>query len=188
MVVTKSEKRGIAHLLRRAGFGATPDELRHYQALGYAGAVEELLNPARIDNSELEENVRLQDFDFTRLDDLKRWWIYRMAFTRRPLEEKMALFWHGHFATSARKVRNTYLMYLQNLLLREHALGDFHRLLLGVSQDPAMILWLDNQQNRRGKPNENYAREVMELFTLGLGNYSEKDIKDAARAFTGWHV
>src|SRR5262249_22057898 len=140
MVAMKSENRAIAHLLRRAGFGFTPEELRHYETLGYAGAVEELLTPTKIDNTAMENNIKQQDIDFTLIDDLKRWWIYRMTFTRRPLEEKMSLFWHGHFATSERKVRNTYLMYLQNLLFREHALGDFHRLLLGVSQDPAMIL------------------------------------------------
>src|SRR4030095_6600645 len=146
------------------------------------------IKPKRIYNTEIDEYAKQQEFDFTRLVDMKRWWIYRMTFTHRPLEEKMTLFWHGHFATSARKVRNTSLMYLQNLLFREYALGDFHRLLLAVSKDPAMILWLDNQQNRRGRPNENYAREIMELFTMGLGNYSERDVKDAARAFTGWHV
>lgn len=188
MVAVKSESRSIAHLLRRAGFGATPGELRHYENLGYSGTVDELLNPARVDNTKLEEDIKQQNFDFTRLDDLKRWWIYRMTFSQRPLEEKMTLFWHGHFATSARKVRSSYLMYMQNLLFRQNAVADFHRLLLGVSRDPAMILWLDNQQNRKGKPNENYAREIMELFTLGIGNYSERDIKDAARAFTGWQV
>jgi uncharacterized protein (DUF1800 family) len=95
---------------------------------------------------------------------------------------------HGHFATSERKVRNPHAMYLQNMLFRKHALGDFHQLLLSVSKDPAMIVWLDNQQNRKGKPNENYAREVMELFTIGIGNYTEKDIKEAAKAFTGWQT
>lgn len=178
----------ISHLLRRAGFGATPKELAHYTKLGYAEAVEELLNPQTVDNSELEKLIADQQFDFTQIDDLRRWWLYRMTFTKRPLEEKMTLFWHGHFATGDAKVKNTFSMYGQNLLLRKYALGNFQDLLMGITRDPAMIVYLDNQQNRRGKPNENYAREVMELFTMGIGNYSEKDVKEAARAFTGWHT
>lgn len=178
----------INHLLRRAGFGASPQELKYYTRLGYEGTVEELLHPEQVDNSRLEENIKQQDFDYTLIDDLKRWWLYRMAFSRRPLEEKMTLFWHGHFATSNKKVNNAYGMYGQNLLFRKHALGNFHELLYNVSKDPAMIIWLDNQQNKKGKPNENYAREIMELFTLGIGNYSEQDIKEAARAFTGWQT
>ncbi|MBX9772169.1 MAG: DUF1800 domain-containing protein, partial [Candidatus Obscuribacterales bacterium] len=174
----------ISHLLRRAGFGATPKELAHYTKLGYAEAVEELLNPQTVDNSELEKLIADQQFDFTQIDDLRRWWLYRMTFTKRPLEEKMTLFWHGHFATGDAKVKNTFSMYGQNLLLRKYALGNFQDLLMGITRDPAMIVYLDNQQNRRGKPNENYAREVMELFTMGIGNYSEKDVKEAARAFT----
>ena len=178
----------VSHLLRRAGFGATPKELAYYTKLGYERAVDELLDPQRIDNSPLENLVSRQQFDFTQIEDLRRWWLYRMAFTKRPLEEKMTLFWHGHFATGDSKVKNTYAMYGQNLLLRKHALGNFQDLLMGVTRSPAMIVYLDNQQNRRGQPNENYAREVMELFTMGIGNYTEKDVKEAARAFTGWQT
>lgn len=188
MSASKSEVFWINHLLRRAGFGCTPEELKRYVALGYEGTLEELLHPDTVDNSELEQQIKQQDFDFTTIEDLKRWWIYRMAFTRRPLEEKMTLFWHGHFATSNRKVANAYGMYGQNMLLRKYALGNFHQMLYNVSKDPAMIIWLDNQQNRKGKPNENYAREIMELFTLGIGNYTERDIKESARAFTGWQT
>lgn len=184
----KTEAVWIAQLLRRAGFGYTPGELKYYESLGYEGTLDELLDPKRIDNSTLEKAIQEQCFDFTNPNDLRRWWLYRMTFTRRPLEEKMTLFWHGHFATSDRKVRNPHAMYLQNLLFRKYALGDFHQLLLKVSKDPAMIIWLDNQQNRKGKPNENFAREVMELFTVGIGNYSETDIKQAAEAFTGWET
>lgn len=176
----------ISHLLRRAGFGSTPKELAYYKKLGYENTVEELINPQAVDNSELERLIDDQQFDFTQIDDLRRWWLYRMTFTKRPLEEKLTLFWHGHFATGDAKVRNAYSMYVQNLLLRKHALGNFQDLLMGVTRDPAMIVYLDNQQNRRGKPNENYAREVMELFTMGIGNYTERDVKEAARAFTGW--
>jgi uncharacterized protein (DUF1800 family) len=178
----------VTHLLRRAGFGASPRELAHYQSLGCQGALDELLHPERIDNSEMENAIQAQDFDFTNVEDLRRWWLYRMVHTKRPLLEKMTLFWHGHFATGARKVNQPYRMYLQNTLLRKYALGNFEELLQQVSKDPAMIVWLDNQQNRREKPNENYAREVMELFTMGIGNYTEQDVKEAARAFTGWQV
>jgi uncharacterized protein (DUF1800 family) len=185
---SKSEVFWISHLLRRAGFGCTPQELKRYSSMGYEATLDELLHPEKVDNSRLDEQIKLQDFDFTDINDLKRWWIYKMAFTQRPLEEKMTLFWHGHFATSNRKVANPYGMYGQNMLFRKYALGNFHEMLYNVSKDPAMIIWLDNQQNRKGKPNENYAREIMELFTLGIGNYTEQDIKEAARAFTGWQT
>jgi uncharacterized protein (DUF1800 family) len=184
----KSQSFWVRHLLRRAGFNGTPKELEHYTRLGYDRALDELLHPQMVDNSLLDSLIAKQEFDFTRIDDLKRWWLFRMAFTRRPLEEKMTLFWHGHFATSERKVKHAYAMYGQNLMLRRKCLGNFHELLYAVSRDPAMIIWLDNQQNRKNKPNENYAREIMELFTLGIGNYTEKDIKEAARAFTGWQT
>lgn len=185
---SKKETVWLAQLLRRAGFGYTPQELKYYRSLGYDGTLNELLNPSVVDNSLLEKAIKEQTFDFTNPNDLRRWWLYRMLNTRRPLEEKMTLFLHGHFATSDRKVRNTHAMYVQNMLMRKHALGNFHDLLLGISKDPAMIIWLDNQQNRKGKPNENFAREVMELFTIGIGSYSEVDIKEAARAFTGWQT
>lgn len=188
MAANKSEVFWINHLLRRAGFGASPAELKRYVSIGYEATLDELLHPEKVSVAELEEQIKQQDFDYTVIDDLKRWWLYRMAFTPRPLEEKMTLFWHGHFATSNRKVANAYGMYGQNMLFRKYALGSFHQMLYNVSKDPAMILWLDNQQNKKGKPNENYAREIMELFTLGIGNYNEQDIKEAARAFTGWHT
>ncbi|HEY9713716.1 MAG TPA: DUF1800 domain-containing protein [Chroococcales cyanobacterium] len=186
MSASIKEEIWIAHLLRRAGFGASADEMTYYRSLGYRSAVEALLNPERVDNSELEAMLDKEMFDFTNRTDLRRWWIYRMAFSKRPLEEKMTLFWHGHFATSVAKVGNAYLMYDQNELFRRQGLGRFGDLLLAVSKDPAMIDWLDSKDNTKAKPNENYAREVMELFTLGIGNYSEQDVKEAARAFTGW--
>ncbi len=116
------------------------------------------------------------------------WWLDRMLKTKHPLRERMALFWHGHFATSLQKVRAPQLMWQQNALFREHALGDFKRLTNAICEDPAMMIYLDTNQNRKGKPNENFARELLELFTLGEGNYSEKDIKEAARAFTGYNI
>lgn len=177
----------IDHLLRRAGFGTTLQEQRYYRDLGFDGTLNELLNPESVKDDVLEKNIENQNYDFTDLGDLKRWWIYRMMFTHRPLIEKLALFWHGHFATSnAGKVNNPYLMYQQNMTFRSLGMGRFEDLLLAVSKDPAMIIWLDNRDNRKAKPNENFAREVMELFTMGIGNYTEQDIKEAARAFTGW--
>jgi uncharacterized protein (DUF1800 family) len=115
-------------------------------------------------------------------------WLYRMIFTPQPLRERMTLFWHNHFATSNVKVQNPALMQRQNHLLRALAFGDFRALLTAMGRDPAMLIWLDSTINRKAKPNENYAREVMELFSLGRGHYSEKDIREAARAFTGWFV
>jgi len=187
MTNNKSDAYWTDHLLRRAGFGTTLKEQVYYRELGFDGALKELLHPESVKDEALDKLLYDQNFDFTDLGDLRRWWIYRMMFTRRPLAEKLTLFWHGHFATSnAGKVNSPYLMYQQNLTFRNGGLGNFQDLLLSVSKDPAMILYLDNQQNKKGKPNENYAREVMELFTMGIGNYGEADVKEAARAFTGW--
>ncbi len=120
--------------------------------------------------------------------ELRGWWMTEMLTTPSPLTEKMVLFWHNHFVSSLQKVRSPVLMYRQQLVLRKHALGYFGDLLHEVSKDPAMVIYLDNASNRKGQPNENFAREVMELFTLGEGNYKETDIKEAARAFTGWSI
>ena len=117
--------------------------------------------------------------------ELRSWWLDRMTHGPRPLQEKLTLFWHGHFATSIQKVKDAYLMYLQNETLRKHASGDWLAMLKAVTQDPAMLIWLDQAQSKKQQPNENYAREVMELFALGEGHYTEKDITEAARAFTG---
>src|SRR5262249_9288236 len=119
-------------------------------------------------------------------DRLKAWWLYPMLFGRDVLREKLALFWHSHFATSNRKVMSVPLMLRQNEHLRQHAQGPFADLLAGVVTDPAMLVWLDGAGSRKEKPNENFAREFLELFTVGIGNYKEKDIRQAARAFTGW--
>jgi hypothetical protein len=181
-------RRQAAHLLRRAGFGGTPDQIDALASLGMGGAVDSLLHPAAPEPD-------FQDFPATdALYDPKRrtaaaqlWWLDRMLRTKRPLVEKMTLFWHGHFATSIRKVEPR-LMVAQINLFRSQALGNFRTLLLSVSRDPAMLIWLDNRYNTKAHPNENYAREVMELFSLGLGNYSEDDIKESARAFTGWSL
>ncbi|PHS03439.1 MAG: hypothetical protein COA78_17820, partial [Blastopirellula sp.] len=120
--------------------------------------------------------------------NLSAWWLYRLLDTPDQLQEKMTLFWHGHFATGAEKVREPRLMYRQNQFLREHALGRFPDLVQGISRDPAMLIYLDSVTNRKSHPNENYAREVMELFCLGEGNYTEKDVQEVARCFTGWEI
>jgi hypothetical protein len=117
---------------------------------------------------------------------LALWWAQRMVATPRPLEEKMTFFWHGHFATSDGKVRDYRMMHLQNQMLRSRALGSFRDLLLGIMRDPAMLVYLDNGENVKGHPNENFGRELLELFTMGVGNYTEDDIREASRAFTGW--
>ncbi len=180
--------RHAAHLLRRAGFGGTDADVARLASLGMAAAVDSLVHPTAAD----------ADFpaypDATALYDPKKaraatqlWWLDRMLRTNRPLVEKMTLFWHGHFATSVQKVQPQY-MAAQIDLFRQLALGRFPALLSAVTRDPAMLIWLDNRANAKSHPNENYAREVMELFALGLGNYTEDDVKEAARAFTGWTV
>jgi len=121
-------------------------------------------------------------------ESAQEWWLMRMLDTPRPLQERIALFWHNHFATSTGKVRQASLVSKQIDLFRRLGLGDFRELLLAVGRDPAMLIWLDGNNNKKGRPNENYAREVMELFALGIGNYTEKDVKELARAFTGWQV
>lgn len=112
----------------------------------------------------------------------------RMLRTRRPLQEKLVLFWHGHFATGNDKVRDYRMMQGQFAMLRDNANGNLRNLLVGIGKDPAMLIYLDNRQNLKGRPNENFAREILELFSLGVGNYTEKDIKEAARSFTGWSL
>ncbi len=195
------------HLLVRTGFGATPAEIEAYAGLSRREAVERILSgtrtvartpvPAGIDDWTPPYRVRDMSTDerkaFMREQverglELKAWWLSEMLRTDSPLTERMTLFWHNHFTSSLQKVRSPGLMYRQNALLRAHALGSYADLLHAVSKDPAMLIYLDSATNRRGQPNENFAREVMELFTLGEGNYGEQDIKEAARAFTGWSI
>ncbi len=205
-----------AHLLNRAGFGATPDEIEATHAGGLQAAVYNLLHPpneteddgthpwtapgdlrARMrevrelraqpdEGREKLHELRREERD--EMLDLRTWWLGRMKETHAPLREKMTLFWHGHFATSARKVTNVYWMWRQNDTLRQNALGNFNTLLHDMSRDPAMMVYLDLARNRKAHPNENWAREVMELFTLGIGHYSETDVRESARAFTGYEV
>ena len=181
-----NDREQCAHLLRRFGLGASEAELDYYLVEGYEGAVERLLDPPADTGSTVDLERLRNDKGNLPMPQAVNAWVLRLLTTRRPLEERMTLFWHDHFATSASKVQKPLLMIGQNDALRENALKPFAQLLTQVSKDPAMLFWLDNQENVKGKPNENFAREVMELFTLGIGNYTEKDVQEGARAFTGW--
>ena len=225
-----------AHLIERAGFGGTPEEIERLAAMTPDEAVDWLVNYARIEDdlatfdaspiwdpamdpfptSRAEavriarergeamgakllpagESRRLQPVvnkffyglraNAIETQRLALWWGGRMLRSRRPLEEKLTLFWHGHFATANGKVRDTRMMLRQNEMLRDNASGNFRDLLVGILKDPAMLVYLDNGENVKGHPNENFGRELLELFTMGVGNYTEQDIREAARAFTGW--
>jgi len=182
-------RKWAAHLLRRAGFGPSRADLRQAERLGLQGTLDLLLHgePRARELRETLTDVGRVAADHG-AEELRAWWLYGMLHSPQPLREKLTLFWHNHFATSIVKVQSAPLMFRQNCLLREHALGKFGPFLQAMSKDPAMLLWLDSNRNVKGKPNENYARELMELFSLGVGNYTERDVREAARAFTGWHT
>jgi Protein of unknown function (DUF1800) len=179
------------HLFRRAAFGASWDELQTAVRDGLRRTLERLLagGPGHAEFDQLADAVGPERGDAEGdPSGLEWWWLQRMARTPHPLRERMTLLWHDHFATSIAKVRQPALMKRQNVLLRRHALGRFRLFLLDVCRDPAMLIWLDGNTNVRGRPNENFARELLELFTLGVGNYTERDVREAARAFTGWNI
>ncbi len=175
-----------AHLMRRAGFGATRSELEELARKPYEELVEDLLHPERSPGIERDLLDRYLSEPHANLPVAVGIWIYRMVNTRRPLEEKMTLFWHHVFATGFSKIQNPTAMVTQVESFRRHALSNLGDILLALSKDPAMIFWLDNSENHRDEINENYGRELLELFSMGVGNYSEDDIKSCARAFTGW--
>ncbi|HED53789.1 MAG TPA: DUF1800 domain-containing protein [Phycisphaerales bacterium] len=212
------------HLLLRAGFGGSPEQIRTLADWGAERAVDYLLNyddiadpkkprpdtfdrdimrPLTNEERQMYRNAesrrdedtlaklrlrrqKAQRSDRRQMRELQKWWLARMIETPRPLEEKMTLFWHGHFATSYRTIENSYHMFMQNQLFRTRATGNLADLLFQIIRDPAMLAYLDNNDSRKGRPNENLARELMELFSLGEGNYSERDIKEGARALTGY--
>ncbi len=236
--LTKAEwsRDRAAHLLERAGFGGTPEEIDRLAAMTPEAAVRWLVDYQKVDNRHLRPfdesgiyNPPLEPFpksrpevtrwakekgeamgvkvkpvgdrplqpvvnkffywlraDYLEIRRAGQWWVQRMLTTHRPLEEKLALFWHGHFATSDEKVRDYRKMLKQLALFHKHANGNFRDLLVGVAKDPAMLVFLDAGDNVKGRPNENFGREILELFTMGVGNYTETDIREAARAFTGW--
>jgi uncharacterized protein (DUF1800 family) len=178
----------MAHLLRRAGFGATRQELEGYLAQGYEATVEELLHPGEA-QSMPDDVIRRYHTDMAEMRELysvAAYWMYRMVTTRCPLEEKLALFWHGLFATGYSKLNQARSLLNQIEMFRRQALGPLPDFLLELSRDPAMIIWLDNNDNHKDAINENYGRELLELFSMGIGNYTEDDVKECARAFTGW--
>ena len=182
----------IAHLMRRAGFGATREELELYTSRGYEATVEELLHPesapGAVEDEDLIRRYNPQRHSIVGLPSAQDDWIYRMINTRRPLEEKMALFWHGIFATGNIKLDHPRTGLNQIYMFRRYGLGSFRTLLVQLSRDPAMIFWLDNKDNHGDAVNENYGREILELFSLGVGNYSEEDVRECSRAFTGWSI
>ena len=178
----------MAHLMRRAGFGAGLAELEQRAAKGYEATVEELAT-FEDDDSMPDDLIRRYHHEQSGLMGQNAPgsnWLYRMLYTRAPLQEKIALFWHCIFATGYPKITQGKVLLDQVRMFRRYAMGSFKDLLLEVSRDPAMIIWLDNQDNHDGAINENYGRELLELFSMGVGNYTEEDIKECARAFTGW--
>jgi uncharacterized protein (DUF1800 family) len=205
-----------AHLLSRAAFGGAPAEIEAAREKGLSKILSELVDattgaaslpaPAwaqprnirgirlaiREEKDEpgerMEKRREFRQMEGENILDLRRWWLDRMMTTPAPLVEKMTLFWHGHFATSVEKVQDGYWMWRQNDTFRRHALGNFATLVKEISRDPAMMIYLDLQQSRKEHPNENWARELMELFTVGIGHYSETDIRESARAFTGYRI
>jgi hypothetical protein len=181
----------VGHLLRRAGFGATPEESSMYASLGFGGTVDRLLNYQQVSDDAMESRLNALSLNLNTPQQQQQWWLLRMAWTQRPLLEKMTLFWSGVFTSSFRKVggKSAYIrMIVQNNFLRTHAFDTFDNLLLGITGDPAMLFYLDLTKSHKNVPNENYARELMELFTLGLGHYSQQDVYEGAAALTGWHV
>jgi uncharacterized protein (DUF1800 family) len=204
---TVSQGDTVRRLLQRVGLGPRRDELDAARAAGFDATLVGLTNPsgrdagvaatpppappppapqARKNDQAARKEQRRDAAAASRV--LGVWWLDRMAAADEPFPERMAWFWHGHFATSARKVRYPQLMFAQNETLRRLGRGDFRALAHAMVVDPAMLVWLDGGGNRVGKPNENLAREFMELFTLGVGNYTEDDVREAARALTGWRV
>lgn len=181
----------VGHVYRRAAFGASLKELEVGLKLGPKELIDRLLKGGETSpqyDSETEKFLSANARKFNAGAQASAWWLYRMLHGGHPLREKLTLFWHNHFATSNAKVQNVGYMVGQYELMHKHALGNFAELLQEMSKDRAMMVWLDTVQSKKGQPNENYARELMELFSLGIGNYTEKDIREAARAFTGWEI
>jgi hypothetical protein len=179
-------------LFRRGGFGASPEDLEYALKRSPSQIVDRMLGDFGGKKNQEFEQESSQIASSVRVggdaERLAAWWLHRMIHSPSPLREKMTLFWHGHFATGADKVTDSELMFAQNQLFRKHAMGDFRELVHDISKDAAMLIYLDSESNRKSHPNENYARELMELFCLGEGNYTERDVQELARCFTGWEV
>jgi uncharacterized protein (DUF1800 family) len=208
--------RPIEHLLRRAGFGASPSELEYYGQMSITQAIDILVDYERVED-DVDEKIfkpgyvgitaRGPFMPWANITDARQRWLFRMVHSARPLQEKMTLFWHNHFATGYTKVNGTLLGAAEGTqamagkasenparvrgqieMLRENALGNFRDILLNIAKDTAMLVWLDGRTNTRAKPQENFAREIMELFTMGVGHYTEADVYAGARVFTGWNL
>jgi hypothetical protein len=197
MTTVKTDRALIAHLLRRAGFGATFQEIENYASKGYEATVEELLHPER--QPDIEEDLLERYYtdwkESRNIEGALTEIVYRMTARAglRPLQEKVALFWHHVFATGLAKVLHEKTMLNQLDMFRQHGMGSFRDLLVQLAKDPAMIFWLDNNVNHKSAINENWGRELLELFSMGIGmdgktNYTESDVKEVARAFTGWTI
>ena len=178
----------MAHLMRRAGFGASREELERRLEVGYEATVDELLSPRQANflPEDIIHRYHVDVLESRFLDSAGANWMYRLVTTDNPMEEKIALFWHGIFATGYSKLNQARSVLNQIDMFRRLGMGRFDDLLSELARDPAMIIWLDNQDNHYGSINENWGRELLELFSMGIGNYSEDDIKEASRAFTGW--
>ena len=211
----RTPDRQIEHLLRRAGFGARPDELDMYGQMSIPDAVDMLVNFESVGDQVdsfigkagyVNVTTRGQFLPQGNITDARQRWLFRMVHSDRPLQEKMTLFWHNHFATGYTKIAGTLgaaegARYLaakasedpgkvlgQIEMLRENALGNFRDILVNIAKDAAMLVWLDGRTNTKAKPQENFAREIMELFTVGVGHYTEEDVYAGARVFTGWNM
>ncbi|MFG0331411.1 MAG: DUF1800 family protein [Phycisphaerales bacterium] len=182
------DRSAAGRLLRAAGFAPTPEEITRALDDGAAATVDRIVSEETPQSDRVRELDELVDRIAAQndIDALRGWWLLRMRHSSRPLRDRLTLFWMNHFATSDEKVQSASLMLGQMRTLERYALGRFEEMVKAISRDPAMIIWLDGDENVKGRPNENYARELFELFTLGVGHYTEQDIKEAARAFTGW--
>ena len=191
-MANKEDLAQMAHLMRRAGFGSTHEELEQYVAKGYDATVEELINPP--DDMPAGDMIGLLRYMPNCLlpggvpQPGQYNWMYNMITTKRPLEEKVALFWHQVFATGNSKVDNCDQMLEQLVMFRKYGMGNYREMLVELSKNPAMLYWLDNNENHRDAVNENWGRELLELFSLGVSNYTEVDVREASRAFTGWTI
>ena len=189
-VSPKTSEKEISHLMRRIGFGGSKEEIDQLTNKSYDNAVDFLLdnsdeNPVPTD---LLRRYQIDLSDVRSVNSSGAFWMYRLAHSKLPFDDKVALFWHRVFATGQNKLIQGKVMTTQIDMFKKHGLGSFENLLIELSKDPAMIMWLDNQDNHKDNINENYGREILELFSMGVGNYSEEDIKECSRAFTGWTV
>jgi uncharacterized protein (DUF1800 family) len=183
------DKQAVYHLYRRIGFGASAAEAQRGLNAGLTSTLDQLFtSPEDTAFESTAAAISKSILAGGNLRQLSVGWLHRMLNTPAPLVEKMTLFWHGHFATGADKVNDIYAMHQQNETLRKYALGSFPSMVHDISKDPAMLIYLDSAYNRKAHPNENFARELMELFCMGEGNYTEKDVQELARCFTGWEV